>query len=248
VSDNQALADNRSNGFDRFRGATLNSAGKLAEAEGRKMDAITLYVKAIASRAQDPDTAKHARALWDEMGGTGEGWDSATAVNQVPVKPAAAAKAAVTAAFQFAAWNRVNKALNEMSLKDVQAKTWTLADLRGKMTLVTAWATWCGPCRDELPSVQKLYELAKDRDDIQVITLNLDEDPGLVDPFLAAYHYTFPVLMSARDYAAGQAIGDLAIPQNWLVDRTLILREKSAGFDSTIPDWPKAMLDKLLDR
>jgi hypothetical protein len=78
-----------------------------------------------------------------------------------------------------------------------------------------------------------------------VITLNLDEDPGLVEPFLAAYHYTFPVLMSARDYAARQATGDLVIPQNWLVDRTLTLREKSAGFDSTIPDWPKAMLDKL---
>jgi thiol-disulfide isomerase/thioredoxin len=244
VSDNQALADNRANGFDRFRGMWLNSEGELAEAEGRKMDAVALYVRAIALRAQDPDAAKHARELWDEMGGTGEGWASATAVNQVPVKPVAA-KVTVTAAFQFAPWNSVNKALNQMSLEDVRAKTWTLTDLRGKTTLVTAWATWCGPCREELPSIQKLYELTKDRDDIEVITLNLDEDPGLVEPFLAAYHYTFPVLMSARVYAAQQATEGLVIPQNWLVDRTLILREKSAGFDSTIPDWPKAMLDKL---
>ncbi|HEV1284509.1 MAG TPA: hypothetical protein VNU44_04335 [Bryobacteraceae bacterium] len=78
-----------------------------------------------------------------------------------------------------------------------------------------------------------------------MITLNFDEDPGLVEPFLAAYHYTFPVLMSAGRYAAGHVAGELGIPQNWLVDPTVILREKSVGFDSTIPDWSTAMLDKL---
>lgn len=174
-----------------------------------------------------------------------EGWDSATAVSQVPAKPASTAKPAVTTAYKVAPWNSVNKAMNEMNLRDVAGRTWTLADIRGKMTLVTAWATWCGPCRGELPSVQKLYELAKTRNDIQVITLNFDEDPGLVEPFLAACHYTFPVLMSARDYAASHVAGELGIPQNWLVDHTLILSEKSIGFDSMIPDWPKAMLDKL---
>jgi thiol-disulfide isomerase/thioredoxin len=242
VNDNQALAEDRSSGFARFRGVWLNSEGKLAEAEGHKLDAIAFYTKAIALRAQDPEMAKHARTLWDEMGGTKEGWDSATAVIQVPAKPAAAA---VTAAYQFAPWNTVNKPLNEMNLADVKGRTWTLEDLRGKMTLITAWATWCGPCREELPSVQKLYEVVKNRNDIQVITLNFDEDPGLVEPFLAAYRYTFPVLMSAGRYAAGDVAGELGIPQNWVVDRTVILREKSIGFDSTIPDWPTAMLDRL---
>ena len=76
----------------------------------------------------------------------------------------------------------------------------------------TVWATWCGPCRDELPSVQKLYDLVKNRSDIQVITFNADQDPGLVEPFLAANHFSFPVLMSALDYAAGQAVGEVGIP------------------------------------
>jgi hypothetical protein len=94
--------------------------------------------------------------------------------------------------------------------------------------------------------VQKLYELVKHRNDVQVITLNADEDPGLVEPFLAANHFTFPVLMAARDYVASHANGELGIPQNWLVDHALILREKSTGFDNHILDWPKAMLDKLV--
>jgi thiol-disulfide isomerase/thioredoxin len=249
INDNQALADNPSSGFNRFRGVWLNSQGKLAEAEGRKMDAIAFYTKAIATagRLQDADTASHAEALWAEMGGTKEGWDSLTARPASP-KPAATVKPAVTPVFQFASWKSVSKTLNEMNLQDVAGRTWTLAELRGKTTFVTAWATWCGPCRDELPSVQKLYELAKSRNDIQVITLNFDEDPGLVEPFLAAYHYTFPVLMSARDYAARIVQEELVIPQNWLVDRSVILREKSIGFDDKIPDWPKAMLEKLAPR
>jgi thiol-disulfide isomerase/thioredoxin len=180
------------------------------------------------------------------MGGTKEGWDSLT--RPASRKPAAAAKPTVTPVFEFATWMPVNKALNELKLRDIAGRTWTLADLREKTTFVTAWATWCGPCRDELPGVQKLYELAKSRNDVQVITLNFDEDPGLVEPFLTAYHYTFPVLMSARDYAASVVQGELGVPQNWLVDRSAILREKSIGFDDKIPDWSRAMLEKLAPR
>jgi thiol-disulfide isomerase/thioredoxin len=249
LNDNQALDGNPSSGFNRFRGVWLNSQGKLAEADGRKMDAIAFYVKAIetAGRLQDADTANHAEALWGDMGGTKEGWDSLTARPASP-KPAATAKTAVTPVFQFASWKPVNRALDEINLKDVAGRTWTLADLREKTTFVTAWATWCGPCRDELPAVQKLYELAKSRDDVQVITLNFDEDPGLVEPFLSSYHYTFPVLMSARDFAESVVQGELGVPQNWLVDRSAMLRERSIGFDDKIPDWPKAMLEKLAPR
>jgi hypothetical protein len=53
------------------------------------------------------------------------------------------------------------------------------------------------------------------------------------------------VLIDERDHDASQVAGELVIPQNWLVDRSLILREKSVGFDSMIPEWPKARLDKL---
>lgn len=247
LNDNEALADNPSSGFNRFQGVWLNAQGKLAEADGRKMDAIAFYARAIATagRLQDADPAKHAETLWGEMGGTKEGWNLMT--RPVSSKPAATARPTVTPVFQFAAWKPFNKALNEIKLNDVAGRTWTLADLRDKTTFVTAWATWCGPCRDELPSVQRLYELVKSRNDVQVITLNFDEDPGLVEPFLSAYHYTFPVLMSARDFAASVVQGELGIPQNWLVDRSAILREKSIGFDDKI-DWPKAMLEKLAPR
>jgi len=240
VDDNQSLEDKPSSGFSRWRGMWLNSAGKLAEAEGRKLDAIAFYTKAIGERAQDPDMAKHARALWDEMGGTKEGWDSLTTKKPVPAR-----RPVVSTAYQFAPWKDFEKSLPEMDLRDAAGKTWTLASFQGKTTIIALWATYCSPCRDELPGVQRLYQLIKDRADIQIVTLNLDPDPGLVEPFLAANHYTFPVLMDAERYAGSLATGSLAIPQNWLVDRRMILRQKSEGFDDKIPDWPGAMLQKL---
>jgi thiol-disulfide isomerase/thioredoxin len=230
----------------------VNSQGELAEAEGRKLDAIGFYTRAIAGRASDPEITEHARELWNEMGGTSEAWKFLIANSPVPPKaPAptpATAKTPVNVATQFAAWQNVGKALGEMNLHEPAGKTWTLAEFQGKMTFVTIWATWCGPCREELPSVQKLYDLTKQQKDVQVITLNIDEDPGLVEPFLAANGYLFPVIMSSGEYVEAQTTKMLSIPQNWVVDAGGRLREKSSGFDDKIPDWPKEMLDKLTQK
>ncbi len=244
VNDNQSLESEPYAGFWRWRGLWLNSQGKLAEAEGRKLDAIAFYTRAIAGRAGDPEMAKHARGLWDEMGGTNEAWSFLIANSPVPPKVPTTGKTPVNIASQFAGWQNVGKALGEMNLHGPAGETWTLANFQGKMTFVSVWATWCDPCREELPSVQKLYDLTKKQKDLQVITLNIDEDPGLVEPFLAANGYSFPVLMSAGEYA-GQTTGVLSIPQNWVVDRVATLREKSSGFDDKIADWPKQMFDKL---
>jgi thiol-disulfide isomerase/thioredoxin len=60
--------------------------------------------------------------------------------------------------------------------------------------LINVWATWCGPCQAELPKLEKLYEKVKDRSDLQILTLTIDEDLGAVAPFMKEKGYTFPVL------------------------------------------------------
>jgi thiol-disulfide isomerase/thioredoxin len=152
----------------------------------------------------------------------------------------------VETAVEFAAWTPVGQPLPEMNLQDLPGKSWTLARLKGKTTFVTVWATWCGPCRDELPQVQKLYEQSQTRGDVQVITLDIDENPGEVEPFMKSRNYTFPVIMSARKYVE-DTTEHFRIPMNWLVDRSVVLREKSLGFDSKAADWPKQMLEKLAE-
>lgn len=125
-------------------------------------------------------------------------------------------------------------AFDGLPLEDVAGKTWALQDLAGKTWLVNLWATWCGPCLAELPHIQKLYDELKDRPDVGLLTLNFDQDPKRVAPYLAKRGYTFPVLLTAKKLEEHVRQG---IPQNWLVDRGGKIRRKATGFD---PEHPEA--------
>jgi thiol-disulfide isomerase/thioredoxin len=59
-------------------------------------------------------------------------------------------------------WTTKDQPLTRLNARDLAGKTWTIAELKGKKTLINIWATWCEPCRQELPSVQKLYEQTKE--------------------------------------------------------------------------------------
>ena len=217
----------------------LESAGKLAETEGHRAEAVSLYTKAIATafdaRYVDPKVMKRARALWDEQGGTQDGWEIATTRLPAP-NPKPPARTPPRVANGFAAWEKAATALPETSLQDSLGNTWSVSSLKGKTTFLNVWATWCGRCREELPQVQKLYDLSKRRGDFQVLTFSVDENPGELEPFLKENGYTFPVVL-ARKYVES-VVGPYLVPQNWL-------REKSVGFDSKIADWPKDMAARV---
>ncbi|MBL8292910.1 MAG: redoxin domain-containing protein, partial [Bryobacterales bacterium] len=114
-------------------------------------------------------------------------------------------------------------------------------NLDGKIALISVWATWCAPCISELAALQKLYEELKDTNDVVVLSLNIDANPGVVEPFLAGRNWTFPVLL-AYDYV-NRFLPDLSIPRTWIVDGSLIVSEDS-GFDSA-EAWRTRMLAKL---
>ncbi len=92
---------------------------------------------------------------------------------------------------------------------------WKLKTLEGKALPINLWATWCGPCRSELPKFEKVCEQLKERADVQVMSFNVDKELGLVEPFVKEQGYTFPVLPAygfVRDMFEGYGI-----PHNWLV-------------------------------
>jgi thiol-disulfide isomerase/thioredoxin len=138
-------------------------------------------------------------------------------------------------------WAAKDQPLTKLNAPDLSGKTWTIADLKGKRTLINIWATWCGPCREELPSVQKLYEQVKDLKDVQVVTIDVDEDPGLLDAFVKAQHYTFPILLAKS--LVDDLAPEMAIPRNWIVNGEGTLKQEGLGFYRD--DWPDKVL-KLL--
>jgi thiol-disulfide isomerase/thioredoxin len=239
LDENQFKKDDATSGYPRYQSLYLEYAGRLAEAHGHKVDAVALYTRAIATYYVRPDVVKHVRALWDEQGGTQEGWEIATKRLPAPKPPP---RPSVGVAREFAAWTKTDKALPEANLQDSLGKTWSVSTLKGKTTFLNVWATWCPPCREELPQIQRLYELSKERGDFQVMTFSVDENPGELEPFLKANGYTFPVIL-ARQYV-DRIAAPYMIPQNWIVDSKGMLREESGGFDANIADWAKEMAER----
>jgi peroxiredoxin len=104
----------------------------------------------------------------------------------------------------------------DFTLKDLDGKGWTLGKLRGKVVLVNFWATWCPPCRKELPDLDALYARFKERGFV-VLAIS-DENPEKIRPFIDAHHYQFPVLLDP-----GRAVNEVfrveGIPKNFIYDR-----------------------------
>jgi thiol-disulfide isomerase/thioredoxin len=139
-------------------------------------------------------------------------------------------------------WEKPKGALPAFSLPDLEGKTWKPADFAGRATLINVWATWCGPCRAEHPAFQKLYDKLKDRKDVAVLSLSVDDSVGLVAPYMKEHGYTFPVLvgMDLMDAANVNPI----IPQNWFVSPAGELEAVQIGYAAS-PDWEETITGKI---
>ena len=121
-------------------------------------------------------------------------------------------------------------------------KTRTFASLKGRTTLINLWYTSCGPCRAELPYLQKLYEQIKDRGDMQVVTLNVDSNEEVVRPFLDENRYTFPVLFA---WSVARSVDGILAPSTWIMDAGGTIRVEDAGFAGDGEQWLKRTLAQM---
>jgi thiol-disulfide isomerase/thioredoxin len=210
--------------------------------QNHPQDALAYYQLALQTRTAPPkasrgtlrdDLTDEARALWRAQGGTEAAW-------------AVWSKPASDGAQQLAEgwWEKPTKTIPTFELSDLSGKIWRLKELEGKTILISLWATWCHPCEAELPHLQKFYEKVKGRSDIQVLTFDIDEDLGLVAPYLKEKGYTFPVLPAYSTVVS--LLDGFAIPQNWLVDPHGIWRWKQVGYGGgSDADFEREMLARL---
>lgn len=218
------------------------ATAKVADVEQRKLDALTAYQTALAFRPksampksdQKDELSDNAARLWKELGGTDQGWQAYLARNEASRNTAEIAEAAT--------WDAKNTALPDFDLTDLQGRKWKLADLKGKVAFINLWATWCGPCLQELPYVQKLHEQMKDRKDVLVLTISIDQEVGLIEPFMKEKKYNFTVL-PAQSYAEG--LGVFSIPRNWVVSVDGKLTFEGIGFGGDGEEWMKKAADMI---
>jgi peroxiredoxin len=103
------------------------------------------------------------------------------------------------------------------TLKDLSGKEVKLEDHRGKIVFLNFWATWCPPCRDEMPSMEKLYTEFKDRD-FRMLAVDLREGAKKVRAFKKKFKLNFPILLDS-DGSVGSMYGVRSIPTTYLIDR-----------------------------
>ncbi|MGP0098223.1 MAG: TlpA disulfide reductase family protein [Terriglobales bacterium] len=104
----------------------------------------------------------------------------------------------------------------DFTLKDLSGKSWTFSELRGKVVLVNFWATWCPPCRKEMPDLEALYERFGSKGFV-VLGIS-DEDAAKVEPFVNDRKVAFPILLDP-----GRKVNDMfvveGIPKSFVYNR-----------------------------
>ena len=116
----------------------------------------------------------------------------------------------------------------EIGLKDLAGKPVNLSGLKGQVVVVDFWASWCAPCREELPVLEGLYRKYREQG-LVIVGVGLDKDPKNLGKFLRANPLTFTVVHDAAG-AVADRYGPPKMPSSYIIDRKGIVRHVHAGF------------------
>lgn len=119
---------------------------------------------------------------------------------------------AVTSPYKFTAGTPAP----DFSLQSVDGGSVSLADFRGKTLVVNFWATWCPPCRSEMPDMEQVYTERKD--DVVVLAVNVQEARAPVRDFADKYRLSFPILMDTAGEVT-QSFGVQSLPTTFFIDK-----------------------------
>jgi len=122
---------------------------------------------------------------------------------------------------------RVGYPAPDFTLTDLEGKRWTLSELRGKPILLNFWATWCYPCRFEMPAIGAVYERFVDQGFV-VVAVNVLESRDRAAAFAEEFGLTFPVLLDSSGKVA-DAYQARFIPTSFFVDREGVINDKHMG-------------------
>jgi cytochrome c biogenesis protein CcmG/thiol:disulfide interchange protein DsbE len=123
---------------------------------------------------------------------------------------------------------QVNFTAPELTLTDAQGVSRSLSDYRGQVVLVNLWATWCPPCKEEMPALQTFYNKHKDKG-FTIVAINDGDPTPDVEQFIKDYQLSFPVWLDPKYFATEQAFKTLNLPSSYVIDRNGIIRLSWVG-------------------
>jgi peroxiredoxin len=122
--------------------------------------------------------------------------------------------------------NQGNQAL-DFALENLSGEEVSLSDFRGEVVVLNFWATWCPPCRAEIPDLEATYQAYRE-DGLVVLGVSVEDPVSLVEPFVAEMGMTYPVVLDKtgrvmKDYRAP------GLPISLIVDREGVIRARHVG-------------------
>ena len=116
----------------------------------------------------------------------------------------------------------------DFTFPDLNGQQVSLSEHRGKVVLVNIWATWCPPCRQEMPSMQKLYERFNG-ENFEILAVSIDSKGSeAVAPFIRTMNLTFPVLLDPKEDIR-PLYGITGVPESFIIDKEGTVVEKIIG-------------------
>jgi peroxiredoxin len=191
---------------------------RIQEAAGRPDSALASYLDVIRLSHSDTAAVTGARRLIPVVQGADVSTDAV--LDTLIVHARAARKGRLLG-------EGVSQPTPSFDLSTIAGKRYRLSDLRGKTVVLYFWATWCVPCKRQLPSVREAYHRLKNRSDIEIVTVSFDQRFEMVPPFLARRGYDFPVTPGGEDlYKEFEVQG---LPTCTVIDSTGKIRFKRLG-------------------
>jgi thiol-disulfide isomerase/thioredoxin len=134
----------------------------------------------------------------------------------------------------------------EVTLPDLNGKQVNLSDFKGKIIFVNFWATWCPPCREEMPSMQKLHDKLKDKDFLMV-AIDMQEPPEPVKKYIKEYEFTFMTLLDSKG-ETGLLFGIRSIPTTLIMDKNGMIIGVAIGARDWASKKSIALFEHLIDQ
>ncbi len=122
---------------------------------------------------------------------------------------------------------KVGQPAPDLELAMLDGSRANLSDFRGKVVLLNFWATYCDPCRNEMPDLEAVYKEVAARGGV-VLAVDQKEDAATVRRFVEEFAITFPVALDDKG-AAGLIYGLTGIPETYVIDKDGVLRYKKIG-------------------
>lgn len=119
----------------------------------------------------------------------------------------------------------------DFTLTNLNGEEVVLSDLQGKKVVLNFWTTWCPPCKAEMPHMQSYYDKYADKDNVEIIAVNLtysNDSVKKVEQFVSSYKLDFPILLDEKD-EVGRIYEVITIPSTYMIDTTGKIQHQIKG-------------------